>query len=60
MRVGMLRRVFIFIAVVCVATGFILDLVAHVRREAKLLAYLEYPAPRQAGSASQVNQRLGA
>ena len=33
-------------AVVCVATGFILDLVAHVRREAKLLAYLSYPAPR--------------
>ena len=34
------------IAVVCVATGFILDLVAHVRREAKRLAYLQYPAPR--------------
>jgi glycosyltransferase involved in cell wall biosynthesis len=34
------------IAVVCVATGFILDLVAHVRREAKLLAYLSYAAPR--------------
>ena len=34
------------IAVVCVATGLILDLVAHVRREAKRLAYLSYPAPR--------------
>jgi hypothetical protein len=34
------------IAVLCVATGLILDLVAHVRRESKRLAYLGYPAPR--------------
>jgi glycosyltransferase involved in cell wall biosynthesis len=34
------------IAVVCFATGLILDLVAHVRREAKKLAYLSYEAPR--------------
>ncbi|MGN6108549.1 MAG: glycosyl transferase, partial [Kofleriaceae bacterium] len=34
------------ISVLCVATGLILDLVSHVRREAKRLAYLEYPAPR--------------
>jgi glycosyltransferase involved in cell wall biosynthesis len=34
------------IAVVCFATGLILDLVAHVRREAKKLAYLSYDAPR--------------
>ena len=34
------------IAVLCVATGLILDLVAHVRRESKRLAYLQYPAPR--------------
>ncbi len=33
------------VAVICVATGLILDLVAHVRREAKKLAYLSYPAP---------------
>lgn len=33
------------IAVLCVATGLVLDLVAHVRREAKLLAYLRYGAP---------------
>ena len=33
--------------VISFATGLILDLVAHVRREAKLLAYLQYPAPRQ-------------
>jgi glycosyltransferase involved in cell wall biosynthesis len=33
------------IAVVCMATGLILDLVAHVRREAKRLAYLQYAAP---------------
>jgi glycosyltransferase involved in cell wall biosynthesis len=34
------------IAVLCISTGLILDLVAHVRREAKRLAYLQYPAPR--------------
>jgi len=32
--------------VVCIATGLILDLVAHVRREAKRIAYLRYAAPR--------------
>lgn len=37
------------IAMLCVATGLILDLVSHVRREAKRLAYLEYPAPRATG-----------
>jgi hypothetical protein len=34
------------IGVLCVATGLILDLVAHVRRENKRLAYLGLPAPR--------------
>jgi hypothetical protein len=34
------------IAVVCIATGLVLDLVAHVRREAKRLVYLQHPAPR--------------
>jgi glycosyltransferase involved in cell wall biosynthesis len=34
-------------AVLCVATGLILDLVSHVRREAKRLAYLQHPAPRE-------------
>jgi glycosyltransferase involved in cell wall biosynthesis len=34
------------IAVVCAATGLILDLVAHVRREAKRLIYLQHAAPR--------------
>jgi glycosyltransferase involved in cell wall biosynthesis len=33
-------------AVVSFATGLILDLVAHVRREAKRLVYLQHPAPR--------------
>jgi len=33
------------IAVVCFATGMILDLVAHVRREAKRLVYLQHAAP---------------
>jgi hypothetical protein len=36
------------VAVVCVATGLILDLVAHVRREAKRLVYLQHAAPRAA------------
>lgn len=35
------------VAVVLFATGLILDLVAHVRREAKRLEYLRYPAPRR-------------
>jgi len=34
------------IGVLCVATGLVLDLVAHVRRETKRLAYLALPAPR--------------
>jgi glycosyltransferase involved in cell wall biosynthesis len=38
-------------AVVCVATGLILDLVAHVRREAKKLVYLQHAAPAEAGKA---------
>ena len=35
------------ISVLCVATGLILDLVAHVRREAKRLVYLQHPAPQR-------------
>lgn len=35
----------VLISVVCVGTGLILDLVAHVRREAKRLVYLQHPAP---------------
>ena len=34
------------VAVMCVATGLILDLVAHVRREARRLVYLQHAAPR--------------
>lgn len=33
------------VGVLCAATGLILDLVAHVRREAKLIAYLRWAAP---------------
>jgi glycosyltransferase involved in cell wall biosynthesis len=33
------------VATVSLATGLILDLVSHVRREAKLLVYLQYRAP---------------
>ena len=52
----------VVIAVLCIATGLILDLVAHVRREAKRIAYLQYPAPkdarkRESGRAS--GQRAG-
>jgi len=36
------------VAVVCFATGLVLDLVAHVRREAKRLVYLQHAAPRAA------------
>jgi glycosyltransferase involved in cell wall biosynthesis len=35
------------VAVISVATGLILDLVAHVRRESKKVSYLSYPAPRE-------------
>jgi glycosyltransferase involved in cell wall biosynthesis len=35
-------------AVVCIATGLILDLVAHVRREARKLVYLQHAAPAEA------------
>ncbi|HEU4732622.1 MAG TPA: glycosyltransferase [Kofleriaceae bacterium] len=38
------------VAFVSVATGLILDLIAHVRREAKRLAYLQHAAPRAARS----------
>ncbi len=42
------------VAFVSVATGLILDLVAHVRRETKRLAYLSYPAPRASTAATAV------
>jgi glycosyltransferase involved in cell wall biosynthesis len=35
----------VLVAVVTFATGLILDLVSHVRREVKRLAYLQHPAP---------------
>jgi glycosyltransferase involved in cell wall biosynthesis len=43
------------IAVVCVATGLILDLVAHVRREAKRLIYLQHTAPRSERSVREAD-----
>jgi len=36
------------IAMLCLATGLILDVVAHVRRETKRLVYLQHPAPGEA------------
>jgi glycosyltransferase involved in cell wall biosynthesis len=48
------------VAVVCVATGLILDLVAHVRRESKRLAYLRYPAPRRVGRVASRAESQGA
>jgi glycosyltransferase involved in cell wall biosynthesis len=47
----------IVIAVVSVATGLVLDLVAHVRREAKRLVYLQHPAPRRAGKQASLPMR---
>jgi len=49
------------IAVVCVATGLILDLIAHVRREARRLVYLQHAAPRatQRSEASQPRSATG-
>ncbi len=40
------------ISVVCIATGLILDLVAHVRREAKKLVYLQHAAPAEAATST--------
>jgi glycosyltransferase involved in cell wall biosynthesis len=48
------------IAVVCMVTGLILDLVAHVRREAKRLAYLQHAAPREVASVRQPDTRRAA
>ncbi len=42
---AILCMVLMLIAVVNVATGLILDLVAHVRRESKKLVYLQHAAP---------------
>ncbi len=42
---AILASALMVIAVIALATGAILDLVAHVRREAKRLAYLQHPAP---------------
>ncbi len=46
----------VIVAVVCMATGLILDLVAHVRREQKRLAYLRYPAPRAVRTGDRLRQ----
>jgi glycosyltransferase involved in cell wall biosynthesis len=47
------------IAVLCVATGLVLDLVSHVRRETKRLAYLAFPAPRARLGNSRMTRRDG-
>jgi glycosyltransferase involved in cell wall biosynthesis len=43
---AILASALVVIAVLCVSTGLILDLIAHVRRESKRLAYLSYRAPK--------------
>jgi glycosyltransferase involved in cell wall biosynthesis len=43
---AILSSALVVIGVLCISTGLILDLIAHVRRESKRLAYLQYPAPR--------------
>ncbi len=45
------------IAMLCLATGLILDLVAHVRREAKRLVYLQHPSPAEAARLSAARLR---
>jgi hypothetical protein len=42
------------IAVTCFATGAILDVVAHVRREAKRLVYLQHASPAEAARGFQL------
>jgi glycosyltransferase involved in cell wall biosynthesis len=44
---AILASALVVIAVLCVSTGLILDLLAHVRRESKRLVYLSLAAPRQ-------------
>jgi glycosyltransferase involved in cell wall biosynthesis len=44
---AILASALVVIAVISAATGLILDVVAHVRREAKRLVYLQHPAPRE-------------
>jgi glycosyltransferase involved in cell wall biosynthesis len=45
------------IAVICIVTGLVLDLIAHVRREAKRLAYLNYPAPNAKSNADRTKTK---
>jgi glycosyltransferase involved in cell wall biosynthesis len=54
---AILASALVVIAVISLATGAILDLVAHVRREAKRLAYLQHPAPVRAASAAPLTPR---
>jgi glycosyltransferase involved in cell wall biosynthesis len=44
---AILASALVVIAVISLATGLILDVVAHVRREAKRLVYLQHPAPKR-------------
>jgi glycosyltransferase involved in cell wall biosynthesis len=44
---AILASALVVIAVMCFATGAILDLVAHVRRESKRLAYLQHASPAE-------------
>jgi glycosyltransferase involved in cell wall biosynthesis len=46
---AILASALMVISVISMATGAILDLVAHVRREAKRLVYLQHPAPTRSG-----------
>jgi glycosyltransferase involved in cell wall biosynthesis len=47
------------IAVISVATGLILDLVAHVRREAKRLVYLQHASPAEVAAGHRQVRRAG-
>ena len=47
------------IAVISLATGLILDLVAHVRREAKRLVYLQHASPAEVAAGHKQVRRAG-
>jgi glycosyltransferase involved in cell wall biosynthesis len=48
------------ISVVSLGTGLILDLVAHVRREAKRLVYLQHPSPAESAREARSTARRSA
>ena len=46
------------VSIICFATGLMLDLVSHVRREVKRLSYLQHPAPAESATKHASGGRL--